>query len=677
MPMRIRKVTLAGFRGIRSVLEVPCGAGFTVICGPNGSGKSTICDALEFLLTNTLERFSVETERREHIADYLWWRGQPVPENRYVAIEFVDEQAESFVLRRNQVAGPSSEYAERLIDKSSAPTDWTRQLSLTTIVRDDTITKFSTDQSERERSEFTLSSIGVAGSVAVERNIAIVLKALDTLVAEKDHEYQEHRSRVERLTTELSEARTSAAKGSEEQISRLRNEYARDFERFQGDPRALARTIAQRILEVRTHVDALVRLRSAGQELARQRREVETDEFKTKVAAFANEVALNRKLLAEAEQALGTIRTRLQEEEVKSPTVSSLAILQEHGQRVGLENGHCPLCGSPVSKEEFERHLSELQRRIGAFSNTLSAAVQNAREANEAFTQVRRKLATLEVEFEELTKTNLVLLSQQKALDEQAARLGVESNDSAIARQIDQDSQETAGRANDLAVLEAFISINRLTEVEELLNATRKRAEVIEKELSRVNRARRRVLEARDAVNRVSTEIIAERLAFLKPSLIEFCDRLRPHPEWTEIDMLLRGDVRPFVSFLVGNDLNPRFVFSSGQRRALGLAFLFSVHLSRPWCHLETLILDDPVQHIDDYRALHMVETLSSMRMMGRQIICTTEDPALADLLCRRLRSSNDSEGLRIDLEYVPRTGVSIKTMRVVTPLATEALAAD
>ena len=135
--------------------------------------------------------------------------------------------------------------------------------------------------------------------------------------------------------------------------------------------------------------------------------------------------------------------------------------------------------------------------------------------------------------------------------------------------------------------------------------------------------------------------------------------------------------MRPFLSFVVGKDVNPRFVFSSGQRRMLGLAFLLAVHFSRRWCKLETLILDDPVQHVDDYRALHLVETLAALRMDGRQVICTVEDPALADLLCRRFRSDQKSQGVRVDLEYMPGEGTRVQQIRTIEPLPVRLLAAS
>jgi chromosome segregation protein len=216
-----------------------------------------------------------------------------------------------------------------------------------------------------------------------------------------------------------------------------------------------------------------------------------------------------------------------------------------------------------------------------------------------------------------------------------------------------------------------------VTELTELLRGAQQSAQSAEKHLSTVMRAQTTTQEVADAAKRVSNEIVRERLAFLKPLFLELCDRIRPHSEWPDIDFLLRGDVRPFLSFMIGESMNPRFVFSSGQRRALGLAFLLAVHMSRSWSKLGTLILDDPIQHVDDYRALHLVETLAGLRMLGRQIICTVEDPALADLLCRRLRSNSNEPGIRIDIGYEPGQGVRVENRRTIPEFRSAFVAAD
>ena len=130
----------------------------------------------------------------------------------------------------------------------------------------------------------------------------------------------------------------------------------------------------------------------------------------------------------------------------------------------------------------------------------------------------------------------------------------------------------------------------------------------------------------------------------------ELYRRLRPHPIWRDIEYSIRGDVKRFLKLQVGNELNPQFLFSSGQRRATGLAFLLSVNISLAWSRWRSILLDDPVQHVDDFRTIHLAEVLAQLVSEGRQIICSVEDPALADLLCRRLPVSHAGEAKRVTL---------------------------
>jgi chromosome segregation protein len=79
-------------------------------------------------------------------------------------------------------------------------------------------------------------------------------------------------------------------------------------------------------------------------------------------------------------------------------------------------------------------------------------------------------------------------------------------------------------------------------------------------------------------------------------------------------------------------------------------------------------VLDDPIQHVDDFRAVHLVETLAAIRTMHYQLICAVEDPALADLLTRRLRSSYRDGGTLVRMKYVSGDGAQIDEMREIAP---------
>lgn len=211
-----------------------------------------------------------------------------------------------------------------------------------------------------------------------------------------------------------------------------------------------------------------------------------------------------------------------------------------------------------------------------------------------------------------------------------------------------------------LAILEASKIKDNIAVHEELLGTLKKDVDRFEAETSRLNKKIFSVKESYDIVKRVAGEIVDEQLSTLAPLLGELYLRLKPHVDWLDLAYSIRGDIRKFLSLRVGDSLNPRYMFSSGQRRAAGLAFLMSVLLSRSWCKLKTVILDDPVQHIDDFRSLHLVELLSGVRQSGFQIICTVEDGQLADLLSRRLRVLDENDGSQITMEYQPGKGVSV-----------------
>jgi chromosome segregation protein len=196
----------------------------------------------------------------------------------------------------------------------------------------------------------------------------------------------------------------------------------------------------------------------------------------------------------------------------------------------------------------------------------------------------------------------------------------------------------------------------------------------------RFGRARRAEAAARalfDAARRAAGETLDQRLDRVLPLMSELYRRLRPHPIWREIEYSIRGDVKRFLKLQVGEDLNPQFLFSSGQRRATGLAFLLSVNLSLAWSRWRSILLDDPVQHVDDFRTVHLAEVTAQLVSEGRQIICAVEDAALADLLCRRLPIDRVGEAKRITLGLDAEGALAKLSERAISPLIRRSLLAN
>jgi hypothetical protein len=292
--------------------------------------------------------------------------------------------------------------------------------------------------------------------------------------------------------------------------------------------------------------------------------------------------------------------------------------------------------------------------------------VTRVTHARETYEQSRAAAADAKAKYEQASALPRKLEQRRGELRRVAESLDVELSTQTISQRASKIRENIQQLESGLSALESSRALIRITELEREREAKQLQ---LKRDQLLVERFRGAQMEAKataDTIRRISGEMVDERLASLLPLLSELYLRLRPHSEWTEIQYLMRGDVKRFLSFEVGSGMNPRFIFSSGQRRALAIAFLLAVHLSRTWTSLSTLVLDDPIQHIDDFRALHLTETLASIRQGGRQVICMVEDRDLADLLCRRLRAESGSEGLRVEMEFLPGNGAAVsKTVQV------------
>jgi DNA repair exonuclease SbcCD ATPase subunit len=352
---------------------------------------------------------------------------------------------------------------------------------------------------------------------------------------------------------------------------------------------------------------------------------------------------------------------------------ASLALLVEHGESLGLHDDHCPLCAAHRTSEEFAAGLAIARKRVASLSsgvqaarNDLASAKANAREPG---LTLQKTAATVQAHADDLRSLRAQEAAHVEFYDHWKLDHAYIQDPEGLELAVASERDRLIDLERALLVLEASQAVSRMSSVESNIAVLR---DDIEKLARAVGQSQSAVTAAREierSVRRVSAEIIDERLAQISPLLNELYQRLRPHADWRTIDYSIRGDVRRFLSLKVGDGLNPQFVFSSGQRRAAGLAFLLSVHLARAWTPLRSLLLDDPVQHIDDFRALHLVEVLAALRSDGRQIICAVEDPALADLLSRRLISTATQGGRRVDIELGPLGATSVVMEREIYPM--------
>jgi wobble nucleotide-excising tRNase len=536
------------------------------------------------------------------------------------------------------------------------------------LIRDESIVKFSTDLPEADRFEFFYRAIGLTDLVKIEERANVLVKQLGRRTEELEKEYRQRRESVAQIISEISEAKTVAARATAFDTVALQQRLTI----LTGVPpetslRQLAAGVARTLTDQRSRIDRLERL-SADLSQSRSWLE-ELRRFEEKCDAVKTGLDTIESSLKEA----GTLRIAageaLRQAQARNLRLGALAQLREQGIRIGLQNSHCPLCGSSISSADFDAHLKEIQELINAENRALAELTTQEASRTAEYEQRRNEYQSRSIEYSRAMSDCETLKAAMVQLQNQALLLGVKLEAPSIESELLETRRRVAELQSGLIQLEVSSAFDRIADLEKQRAIAQAEVEQITKQIDVLSKAAQNAKSAADTTKRVSWESVDDCLASLSPLLSELFVRLKPHMDYSEVRYHMRGDVKRFLSFEIGHGINPRFTFSSGQRRALGIAFLLAVHLSRPWCKFRTLVLDDPVQHIDDYRALHFAEVLSSIRQLGHQIVCTVQDPALADLLCRRLRSASIGDGLRIEMEYEPGAGARVKGVQEIGPL--------
>lgn len=667
--MRLSYLEMEGFRGARRRMRIDFAHGFTIVTGRNGTGKSTICDAIEFALRGTVDKYQVATEKGENFEQYMWWRGEGKPERQYVTVGFVGDEGEEWTVHRTprhqpQLALQDEEVRTRLCIGEIAPEDALDLLVRTSIIRDESITSRSFDLSERDRYFFVHAAIGSDVLAKVERRAKSVRELLQAKKREATEEYANARAAATQLHAEMAQARVQVVQASDRQsavetLVELTGSSNVDLTQLLIEARDAAS-------DLRITVQALLMLSEGTRRIESTSSTAETQELRESASTVKAErdaaivhVEDARRALNELPQA-GKAATRIDLE-----LENDLRILHEHGARLGLRNGHCPLCGLEQSVHDYEKALETLASEVAALAEqslsrgkALAAAdetlaVQEAavRESKERYKSLERRLAELD--------------DERNALLKELARYSIVTPDlptaaSMIEDQVNEKRDTLTRFDKSLAILEASLTVDRVVQLGVQIEEAEAYSAACAQELTMIDERLDHTKSLFHQIQRAVGEVVDQRLATLEPLFKDLYRRLQPHVDWHDVQYHMRGDVRHFLSLMVGDDLNPRFMFSSGQRRALGIAFLLAVFLSRPWSRLKTLMLDDPVQHVDDYRALHLVETLNAVKSAGYQIVCTVEDAALAELLCRRMATSDPEIGRLAELTYTAGEGCEL-----------------
>lgn len=726
---RLTRLTIEGFRGFRSAMALDFDASAVLLWGPNGTGKTSVFDALEWLLVGDVIRLREYTLRRndEYLVNAYRLNERACVEaelgmgDRTLRARRRGSARGSsleVVVDAERHVGAT---AERVLASSLADGELSLAEVLATsglLQQDDLRQLLETKPDERYRRLLRLLGLEVlerfdryAGSRR-DRARADVRTARDTL----ENVRMDARRAQERLDT----SRLQVQRTGEQKIDT--SALAGASERFAD---VLTVTVLPSRAEELAALGASARhaadgVRETRAELVRLVEELPPDPAplleQARVARLTTEDALaaGRQRQSVAQNALRSAAAA--QDAVGRLAAAALPLLAQE-----QESAACPICGTIIRPREVAEALlarvasaaaaadaqqaaqsadEEVARLEGALDEHRrdEARLRGQSEERRAIADsLRESLAALEA-LSTAPPSAVLLITVPVGIDLSAGES--EHPTEERAEPVDADgllfsawAQSRTGRLRELErLVEALLAVadaadtaaaagsaarlaaERAAAVPQLQAQLEEIQARLQKQEETYDELRRRESDAASLAQRATAaaaEIFRERFDALRPVMNDIYTRLDPHPAFTRLDFRVepyrsRGTaIASVVDVEESIEANPMLVFSSAQANCVVLAAFLALGWAAGDRALPFVLLDDPLQALDDVNVLGFADLARRLRRQ-RQLIVATHEERFASLLERKLTGREDGEELIVHhFGSWSRKGPAIETRRV------------
>lgn len=707
--MRLKRLTVKAFRGYGQEQTFELDSPVVILTGPNGRGKTSLFDAIQWALLGKLSRLtgSRDSQGTDFIANAF-----AVPAEPFVELVFRQGEAEVTVQRTRaalrvhtaarRAEGPDAEQLlQELLLLQPMDTDTMyHHLTRTHLLEQETLLDFLREDKPTERFRLLSTFLGLGAISDKARFLqdavrhcgeratvaTAALTKATTSAAEikgkleaaralahgtvEPQEQQHVVSRCQRLLSQV-QALTSrdlpmpgdftkvaaACKDAEATLGAT-------MQRWRSDQATLTQ-----LLDRSGDWDALVQEQRALME--------ELEQAKASESAFQPQLSAARAVLNSAAVALEELQ-----QQIRSSTgdQSQLVKFLEEGKKLAEGREACPLCGQSIKYADLAEHVNGELTKLSAQARLFAAKQQQAEEAWRAALEKHDELAAQrEGQARRMAETiTRISGSALNQLTAELARLNIQAEEPGelgprIADHITKLGESLAEgdrlRSDLELVAAAADAVGRSQLVQALepdLATAQAEADAAQREQTALQKAQESLQLLQRKIQGAERELVEELLQLYEPVWQEFYYRIQPHPLFTRLKLKLsQGDERG-VFFEVlpeggGQSKRANMIFSGGQSAGLMVVLFLTLHLHQNWTHLETVMLDDPLQNLDDINVLGLVDLL---RFFGerRQLILSTHDDRFAGMLLHKFRSLEpDQPILRYAFQGLTRMGPVVR----------------
>ena len=442
LPMRLKRLTLHGFKTFADKTEVEFVPGVTAIVGPNGSGKSNVADAMTWVLGEQ-KASSLRASRAQDVIFAGSARRKPMGmaevsltidnEDRFLPLDF----AEVTVTRRVYRSGEG----EYLINKAPC-----RLKDITDLFLDTGVGRGAYAIVNQSEVDAVLSARPEDRRELFEEAAGIKKYRVKKREAQRKLEHTEtNLVRIRDILSEIGrqigplEAQAATAHRHEELTSRLREIevglLAADYKRFKDETDELARLAEESVAEAERLRAETARLEDEAIALGRRIAEAESE---MEGARLLQQNALTRVERAEGQIALAAER-RAGAQRAAETLATDLAALAEEKTRLDAE------------ADAHAKAAREAEQRAAELARALEEAEGAARTADRALVEISRTVAGQQADYLDLARR---LAAQKAELEAVRARIAQRTADlreaeGRVARR-EEEAAEAQGQADFL-----------------------------------------------------------------------------------------------------------------------------------------------------------------------------------------------------------------------------------
>ncbi len=712
-PVVFHSVLIEHFRGFNSATTIPLNASAVVISGANGRGKTSLFDAIQWLVLGRIERLEeLRYRKEEHIVNRY---APPGSKAKVVGTIQVDSSSETVTVSRTGDGGSSlleiqengtnimGEEAETWLQTKLAKFDidreaFTREFLSAGLLQQDVVRQFLL-ASPAERHKILARMLGVSVVNEFIAKLDESIKEFRAWIIELKKDVDKSRDSVNQLELQIKETvtRIEAApalieasealynKGRELELSFLVEGHQETQEemkteslliRLKGYSQSLQNLVE--LVDI-THLHFQKKPSEALEQLLKRSSELEADIESKKVSLEINK---------DTEK---NLINKMRETKAKMDNLHQLAALA-----ISFITDHCPVCEQEINSEHVKKHLEEIvadqselldmEKTLKEINNNVNEKENDIDKLKEAFNaavsdintaeQWQIRSQTLYGEIENLAK-NLNSVGYTVPLGDIntfASGLPMFKSWAQLNLARLSDLEIEAGKLrNAQSVTIDHTKLERMKlDLDQLKSQHNEKNDTLDK-ANRISTERRFVVQiAREKEVEVVDEIFNE----LQPVVQDLFSRLAPHPTFRTLSIVHelyygKGTSVPIaIDSLSGIEVNPSIVFSSAQANVAAICYFLALAFSSSTTDFGFVLLDDPLQSMDDVNILGLSDLCRFLRR-EKQLIVATHDYRLSNLLLRKLTSHEEPfRVLNIDFRSWNSQGPIIKSDWIeVTPV--------